>query len=197
MVDINIASQQVTAVAGPSAITVQVGLGQRGQRGSRIFVGESSPQLFFVPEASTALGLELFDLYINTNPADEDYLYLYQFIGSDGGNVWEQIVRLVPNQVSVNSLLTFTAGSATLDVELLDYYPQSLIDELVLGTPSVVVSSESAFPVAVSVSDVSIAGTILSIDLVAAKLVGSVSALAEAVTINANVNFVFAQSEIS
>lgn len=197
MVDVNVSSVEISTVSGPSNLSVQVGVGPRGQRGSRIFVAESAPQLFFVPEVSNALNPEIYDLYINTNPVDEDYLYLYQFINSDGGNVWEQIVRLVPNQISLSEVVTFSAGSGLIEIDLLNYYPQSLIDDLVVGVPSVVVSPEASFAASLSVSSATVTDTTLSIDLIGAKLDGSVSSLSEPITVNANVNFVFSPSEIS
>jgi hypothetical protein len=197
MVDVNVSSLEISTISGPSTLSVQVGVGPRGQRGSRIFVAELSPQLFFSPEVSEALNLEIYDLYINTNPSNEDYLYLYQFINSDGGNVWEQIVRLVPSQISISEVVDFSSGSGLIEIDLLNYYPQSLIDQLILGTPSVTVSPEASFAAAISVSSATIDGTDLSISLKGAKVDGTISALSESITVNANVNFVFSPIEIS
>lgn len=190
MVDINVASQEVFVISGPQNISVQVGLGQAGQRGSRIFVAESSPELFFVSEVSQALGLEVFDLYINTDRTDSGYLYMYQFVSSDGGNVWEPITRITPTQINVTEELTFTTGSATLDILLTDYYPATLIAEAVLGTVNITATAENANPIAISVVSKSVVGNTLSIVFKAAKLDGTWSLLSGANTVSANVNFV-------
>ena len=197
MVDVSIASQEVSVISGPQNLTVQVGLGKAGQRGSRIFVGESAPSLFFVPEVSQALGLELFDLYINANSADSDYLYLYQFISSDGGNVWQAMTRIAPTQINVTEELTFTTGSATLDILLTDYYPLSLIDEAVINPINVTATLEGADPTAISVVSKDVTGETLSIVFKAAKLDGTWALLSGSHTVNANVNFVPAINEIS
>jgi len=190
VVDVNIASQEVSVISGPQNISVQVGLGQAGQRGSRIFVAEDSPELFFVTEVSEALGLQSFDLYINTDRTDSGYLYLYQFVNSDGGTTWEPITRIVPTQINVTEELTFTTGSATLEIVLTDYYPESLIDEVVLGTLNVTATVENANPVAISVVSKTIDDDTLSIVFKAASLDGTWSLLSGANTVSANVNFV-------
>ena len=190
MVDVNVASQEVSVISGPSTISVNVGIGASGPRGSTIFVAESTPELFFVTEVSEALGLQSFDLYINTDRTDSGYLYLYQFVDSDGGTTWEPITRIVPTQINVTEELTFTTGSATLQIPLTDYYPESLIDEVVLGTVNVTATVENANPVAISVVSKNIAENTLSIVFKAASLDGTWSLLSGSNTVSANVNFV-------
>jgi hypothetical protein len=202
VVDVNIASQQVSVISGPSTISVNVGIGASGPRGSTIFVGEDAPNLFFTPDASVALGLKSFDLYINTDRTDSGYLYLYQFVDSDGGTTWEPITRIAPTQINVTEELTFTTGSATLDILLTDYFPDpivltpedsqpvTLIDEIKLSITNVTATVENANPVAISVVSKTIVGNTLSIVFKAASLDGTWSLLSGANTVSANVNFV-------
>lgn len=197
MVDSNILRQDITVITGPSKVDVQVGLGQKGERGSKIFVGVDAPSIFFGTEVSAQLGLQLYDLYINVNSQDPEYLYMYQFINSDGGTVWELITRIVSSQINIVEPLTFTAGSATLDVLLTNYYPSSVIDLIELLPIGVTCTVDGSNPVAISVVSKTLVGTTLSIVFKAAELNGTWSLLSGSYTVNASVNFVPVIDEIS
>lgn len=192
MVDIVLSPQELSILTGPSKVDLQIGIGQKGQRGSRIFVGENPPELFFVDNAATALGLDFYDLYINIDTESDEYLYLYQFINSSGSPVWEMITRITPSQVNVQNNASYTAGVATVSIDLTNYFPQSIIDEISLKTIHAVVSVVSATTtVSASIGAASIAGNTLSVQVRAASYNGtSWSALSGSFVTNLSVNFI-------
>jgi hypothetical protein len=112
-----LASEDLTVLGGPAAITVDVNIGPSGERGSNIFVGNGNPisnpdQLPVTPK--------IFDMYINTLPSDPDneYLYMYQYINVSGTDTWVPAVKLLPNIHSTNRQAIFVDGKKTLNVKV-------------------------------------------------------------------------------
>lgn len=115
MVDVNISAMDVVVTGGPSTIKVDADFGPKGQRGSFILYGAGKPetaadQLTYTPQ--------ILDWYINLDPADEEYLYIYQYITVAGGYVWKPFIKIFPNIFNTNETLTFVDGLAELDLSV-------------------------------------------------------------------------------
>lgn len=118
MVDVVAATSDLTVLGGPSQIQVQLDLGSPGQRGSQIYTGPGRPTDpgVFIPNTLVN------DMFINLNPSSPEYLYLYQFLSSNGIDQWSRLFRLVPNTILVNPAVRFINGEAHTVVKYLGQY---------------------------------------------------------------------------
>jgi hypothetical protein len=128
MAEVLVTADDITVLGGPSSITVDLDFGPQGQRGSQIFTGSGQPNN---PNNDIYdQSLEIFDLYINTLVGDSEYLYMYQYINSNGSNTWVPVVKLIPNIYSKNIEKVFVDGSTTINVKLVDIVSGSLVSSL-------------------------------------------------------------------
>jgi hypothetical protein len=115
MAEVVVASDDLVVLGGPAAISLALDVGATGTRGSYIFndIGKpTSDQISFsIPPING-------DLYININPSDDEYLYLYQYKLVNGVLSWAKILRLVPNTVLFNPYFKFIDGEAYTPVVL-------------------------------------------------------------------------------
>lgn len=108
MVDVIYSDNQLSVLGGPSSVNVELDLGAAGQRGSQIFTGQGKP----TSDDVELPALEINDLYINLNPSDNEYLFLYQYNNVNGVLTWSRVLRLVPNTALLNPTVTFVNGQA-------------------------------------------------------------------------------------
>lgn len=128
MTEVLVTADDLTVLGGPSSITVDLDFGPQGQRGSQIFTGSGQPNN---PNNDIYdQDLEIFDLYINTLVGDSEYLYMYQYIVSNGSDTWVPVVKLIPNIYSKNIEKVFVDGSTTINVKLVDIVSGSLVSSL-------------------------------------------------------------------
>lgn len=113
MVDVVLATNDLTVLGGPSSLTVNVDIGTQGKRGSFIFTGDGKPD-----DPNTELGFvaAINDLYINLKPADTEYLFLYQYTSVNGVASWQRTIRIVPNTALYNPLINFVSGQAVYEL---------------------------------------------------------------------------------
>lgn len=113
MADVVIASDDLVVLGGPSSITVELDIGAAGARGSQIFtdVGKPTSPLIEFPVPP-----QLNDLYINLNPSDTDYLFLYQYKLDNAVLGWTKLLRLIPTTILFNPVLKFINGEAHTSV---------------------------------------------------------------------------------
>lgn len=128
MADVVIANDDLVVLGGPSSVTVELDIGATGNRGSYIFTDAGKPTS---ENISFTVAPQINDLYINLNPSDNEYLYLYQYKLDNAVLGWTKILRLVPNTILANPVLkfingeahtTFTLAGTTYDVRGL-YFP--------------------------------------------------------------------------
>jgi hypothetical protein len=116
--DLLVSTEDVSVFGGPASIRVNVGVGEQGPRGTYIFTGTSRPTdpdaVFLDEVTSFSKDLQIKDLYINLNPSDSEYLYLYQYDVAPGGGSyrWTKTLRLIPNTALTNVPVLFYNGSA-------------------------------------------------------------------------------------
>lgn len=117
MVDILLSSEELAVFGGPASIDVNVDFGPQGQRGTLIFTGNGKPtdpdiQLVFNNTVYNSQSAQPFDLYINLNPDDFEYLFLYQYGFVGGVLTWSKVLRLIPNTAIANLPIIFYNGQA-------------------------------------------------------------------------------------
>lgn len=109
MADVVIANDDLVVLGGPSSITVELDVGATGNRGSYIFTDVGKPT---AENISFSITPQINDLFINLNPSDNEYLYLYQYKLDNAVLGWTKILRLVPNTILANPVLKFINGEA-------------------------------------------------------------------------------------
>lgn len=109
MADVVLANDDLVVLGGPSSLTLELDIGAAGPRGSQIFTDVGKPTS---PNISFETTPQINDLYINLNPSDNEYLYLYQYKLDNAVLGWTKILRLVPNTILANPVLKFINGEA-------------------------------------------------------------------------------------
>ena len=117
MAEINLASDDITVLGGPASITLETNFGQSGTRGTFVMYGLLNPNDANAQFIATP---EIFDLYVINNPADENYLQMYQYVNQAGNLLWVPAFKLTQNKYSTNRALTFNSGAATLDINIFE-----------------------------------------------------------------------------
>lgn len=115
MAEVVIANDDLVVLGGPSAISLALDVGATGIRGSYIFNDIGKPTS---DQISFSIPPIIGDLYININPSDDEYLYLYQYKLVNGVLSWARILRLVPNTVLFSPYFKFINGEAYTPIVL-------------------------------------------------------------------------------
>ena len=127
MAEVLLASDDLTILGGPSSVNVNLDIGPQGERGTLIFVGNGKPDLAIA--LPTGYTVKVLDMYINILSSDDEYMYLYQYVNNGVSNEWVKLMKLTPNQYSVNSNTTFVNGVADINLPLsaiVPSYPELL-----------------------------------------------------------------------
>lgn len=127
MVDVVLTTDDLVVLGGPASINVKTDFGSTGDRGSLIFVNAGSPNISDnVPQTPKIL-----DTYINILPTDPngEYLTMYQYQLVNGVNTWVPLVKLGADTYSSVETLTFTGGSASVNIPMSSITSQSGITE--------------------------------------------------------------------
>lgn len=109
MPEVVVANDDLVVIGGPSSIQLKLDVGATGTRGSYIYTDTGKPtsnQITLSPPPLVG------DLFINVNPSDNEYLYLYQYKLVNAVLTWTKVLRLVPNTVLLNPYFKFINGEA-------------------------------------------------------------------------------------
>ena len=115
MADVVLDTEDLIVLGGPSSVNVDVSFGPKGDRGSLIFsvLGDPNTNSYQIPVTP-----QPYDLALNTQTSDPRYLTIYQYISQDGVQNWVELAQLLPNAGANKSLINFTAGEATLKIDV-------------------------------------------------------------------------------
>lgn len=126
MAEVNLSSDLLTILGGPSSVTVDLDIGAQGTRGSYILVGYGKPNL---PTTIISETPQVYDMYINILASDDEYLYIYQYLNTGVATTWVRLMKLTPNTYSTNLSEEFVAGTTTVNIpisSIVPSYPQIL-----------------------------------------------------------------------
>lgn len=153
MVDVLLATDDLTVLGGPSRVDVQLNFGPTGQRGSLLFASPGIP----LPNQTTIGGIpvQLFDVAINVVPGNQ-YLGVYQYILQNGEPQWVYLLQLTNNIYSGNLTQTFTAGTSRVSIPFSDLVAFGIIATLSEENFNIQATLISANPSAISVNDIEI-----------------------------------------
>jgi hypothetical protein len=142
-------TDDITVLGGPSKISVDLDIGPTGKRGSYWFVGNGFPN-------TAELSPNLLDMYINVDPQDESYLFLYQYQNADGVNSWRQILKIVPNFTSKSVVSDFIGGNAQIIIPLISIVPEDLVATVTIDKINVQKSIVNDLPIITTVKSLEI-----------------------------------------
>jgi len=130
MAEVLLSSDDLTVLGGPAEISLDVDFGPQGERGSLIFYGSQKPDAFSFPT-----DLKVYDVYINVDPTDDEYQFVYQYLPEVGGALnWAKVLRLSPTIYSYNQTVAFDSSGTSLDpIEIL---LSNFVSEDLIGTYS-------------------------------------------------------------
>lgn len=133
MADVLLATEDVVVIGGPSSVALSLDIGATGDPGSMIYHGSGNPN-----SSSTVLGFvpKLLDMYINLDPTDDGYQFLYQYQSVAGVDEWVPLFRMFTNTYRANtssSTTIFVDGSVDIYVPILDILPA---EDAETSTPS-------------------------------------------------------------
>jgi hypothetical protein len=120
MAEVLVSTDDITVLGGPASLDVEVNFGPDGQRGSLILVGNGKPN-----DPSTVIGEtpQTYDMFINILSADDEYMYIYQYLNLGIANSWVKLMKLTPNTYSVNYSSSFTDGTVTINIPITNIVP--------------------------------------------------------------------------
>jgi len=166
-------TDDITVLGGPSKISVDLDIGPTGKRGIYWFVGNGFPN-------TAELSPNLLDMYINIDPQDESYLFLYQYQNADGVNSWRQILKIIPNFTSKSVVSDFIGGNAQIIIPLISIVPEDLVATVTIDKINVQKSI---------VNDLPIITTVKSLEIITDNQVRALKIIVNAIELN-NSNWV-------
>jgi hypothetical protein len=114
--DILLENEDITVLGGPATIDVSVDVGQKGDRGSRFFVGYGDPNLEGVIPSGE--DIKLGDVFVNASTASR-YGWLYIYLRTPSGNAWVQTLKLQPSvYVRDVDVLLSSGGEGNISIPL-------------------------------------------------------------------------------
>ncbi len=117
MAEVNLSTEDITVLGGPSNVTLETNVGPVGNRGVFVMYGLFEPN---DPRATFIATPQFADLYIVTDPASENYLQMYQYTNQEGTQRWVPQIKLSVNFYSANKPLEFTNGEAEVRINIFD-----------------------------------------------------------------------------
>lgn len=167
--DVLIDSEDIVVLGPPSNIDVSLGVGEKGVRGSKFFIGSGDPNVpGIIPSAEEIL---LGDVFINTSTSSQfSWLYLYVFTPS--GNIWTPALRLQPSIYVRNTDITFDgSGTSVITIPLSDIVTDSTITDV--NRFVVQITPINSNPIAIVVNSKSIISSNLLINVEAIEFASS------------------------
>jgi hypothetical protein len=169
--DVVVDISEVTVLAGPSVIDVDVDFGPAGTRGSYTYAVNGNPNN---PSTVLPADIKVYDIAINLLTSDDEYLYMYQYISADGSYTWQKLLKLITNTYSTNQNVTFIDGVKSFSIPLVNIVPLANIANLTAENFNIqcsIVNTE--YPVVSKVSISEITSNSLPITITAKEFDGS------------------------
>jgi hypothetical protein len=165
-INVLVANDDITVYGGPEVVELQLGVGEKGTRGSITHIGAVNPITETLGSAITN-DLLVGDLYINAGTGEKNS-YLYKYVKNGNTNRWVEVMHLGPTGLNSILLVDFTDGAGTKTIQQASVTGSSAVtltrDDFVIRQ-----SVEYTEPVSCSVSSVSTDGSNLTINFKAAS----------------------------
>lgn len=148
MVNVLLATDELTVLGGPTEISVDLDFGPQGDRGSLILYGLGQPSTVQLPEIP-----QIYDTYINLLTSDPEYLFMYQYIAGAGGSPsWVRLFKLIPNTYGENLARTFVNGSIQINIPVAAMVPEDQLGSYTAADFNIQCNVLSVNPVSLGVT---------------------------------------------
>lgn len=179
MAEVILSTEDVIVIGGPSSVSISLDVGATGEAGSMIYYGSGNPN-----SSNTVLGFvpRLMDMYINLDPTDAGYQFLYQYQNVAGVNEWVELFRMFSGTFRENTdpaATVFVDGSVDIYIPLSHIAPVGVTEGSSPADLNVQYSIVNANPVISSMEIAELFSTInsekhLKITINAAELVDGI-----------------------
>jgi hypothetical protein len=167
--DVLVDSEDIVVLGPPTSIDVSLGVGERGVRGSKFFIGSGDPNTPGVIPSIEELILG--DVFINTSTTSE-FAWLYLYVFTPSGNIWTPALRLQPSIYVRNADVTFGGdGIANITIPLADIVSDTTVTDV--NRFVVQITAINSNPVAVAVNSKTISASNLIINAEAVEFASS------------------------
>jgi len=146
-IDTVISGQDLVVIGPPASISVSVDIGPTGSRGSEFYTGIGPPS----ENASSLIYARVNDLYINRRLGG-NYGVVYKLNAVPGGSSWQSVLKFQPISYSIKKLVDFSAGSGSISIPLVDFYPNAPVG-LDANIILIQATAELANPAFISISN--------------------------------------------
>jgi hypothetical protein len=152
--DILLSSEDVLVIGPPTQITVDLDIGAKGERGSRIFSYEESDPAIGMSEIGQSP--IPYDMYVSLSKSNE-YLTAYQYVSNfpTQGYTWKKVFNFYPRQYRKNAPLIFNDGVAEKTIIVTEITPLNELADINAENFSVNYNIENQNPVASSIESIS------------------------------------------
>lgn len=165
-INVLVANDDITVYGGPEVIELQLGVGEKGTRGSLTHIGSVNPITGTLGSAITD-NLLVGDLYINAGTGEKNS-YLYKYVKNGNSLEWVEVMHLGPTGLNSVLIVDFVDGIGSKTIQQSAVTGSSAVtltrDDFVVRH-----SIEYTEPVSASVSSVSTDGSNLTINFKAAS----------------------------
>lgn len=110
-INVLVANDDITVYGGPEVIELQLGVGEKGTRGSLTHIGSVNPITGTLGSAITD-NLLVGDLYINAGTGEKNS-YLYKYVKNGNSLEWVEVMHLGPTGLNKVYLVGFLNGETT------------------------------------------------------------------------------------
>lgn len=117
MVDVILSADNLTVLGGPEQLEVDLNIGANGSRGGIFFTGLGNPNGLNISQDFPSLP-QVFDFFIDVDPLSSNYLQVYQYVLQDGQFSWTPSFTLNSQTYSLNKVVSFSNGDASVDLNI-------------------------------------------------------------------------------
>lgn len=111
MAEVLLTSEELTVLGGPSSVSVDVGIGATGDRGSIIYAVSADPRLATTTKPSD---IKVYDISLVINPSESDYRVMYQKTGP-GSEDWSELIDLNLSESQAKSVNTISENYTVVE----------------------------------------------------------------------------------
>lgn len=149
MAEINLSTDELLVLGGPSEVKLSVDFGEKGDRGSIIYASSGDPNVALANQSPKP-----YDLCVNILTTDSNYSYVYQYMASATGLSynWEPIIKLNPSLYFKNLSGSFDSGSKLFNIPIVNIVDLETAATLTNANFNVQATIQNTNPVALSVS---------------------------------------------
>lgn len=169
-INVVVNTDEITVLGPPTIIDVAVDVGEKGQRGSRIYTGIGDPADLSLTD------IQPYDIYINTSTGNQ-FSWIYQYVAGISSYSWQPILKMQPYLYSTQVSATFTSGNASIVIPISSITSVSGISDVSKYVVQVTPVYSKPIALTISSKSINVGITELTINLSAVEFTSTTPAL--------------------